>query len=45
MSMKKPIVNTETDFGVALSIGILNHNRAKKLLFSILEKNISSWWD
>jgi hypothetical protein len=45
MSMKKPIVNTDTDYGVALSIGILNHNRAKKLLFSILEKNISLWWD
>jgi hypothetical protein len=45
ISMKKPIINTDTDFGIALSIGLLNHSRAKKLLFRIMEKNISLWWD
>ena len=30
---------------VAMSIGHLNHERARKLLFKIMEANIERWWD
>jgi len=30
---------------VALRMGSINHNRARKLLFKILEQNIEKWWD
>jgi hypothetical protein len=45
MNMKTPPFNLETDFGIAIAIGVLNHNRAKSLLFRILDRNISRWWD
>lgn len=45
MTMEKPYLPTDTDYGIATSIGMLNHSRAKKLLFRTLEQNISLWWD
>lgn len=30
---------------IAMDIGRINHERAKKLLFKIMEENIESWWD
>jgi hypothetical protein len=29
---------------IAMNIGYYNHNRAKKLLFKIIEKDIEGWW-
>lgn len=30
---------------IALNIAHLNHDRARKLLFKIMEENIEGWWD
>jgi hypothetical protein len=30
---------------IAMNIGYYNHNRARKLLFKIMEENIEYWWD
>ena len=30
---------------IAMQIAHTNHDRARKLLFNILEKNIEGWWD
>ena len=30
---------------IAMNIGHINHNRARKLLFKIMEQNIEKWWD
>jgi hypothetical protein len=30
---------------IAMNIGRYNHNRARKLLFKIMEENIEGWWD
>ncbi len=30
---------------IAMNIGYYNHNRARKLLFRIMEENIEGWWD
>ncbi len=30
---------------IAMSIGHINHDRARKLLFKIMEENIEGWWD
>lgn len=30
---------------IAINIGNVNHKRAKKLLFKIIEENIEKWWD
>ena len=30
---------------IAMSIGYINHDRARKLLFKIMEENIEGWWD
>jgi|GEM_PF-1629301 hypothetical protein len=30
---------------IAMNIGYYNHNRARKLLFKIMEENIEGWWD
>jgi hypothetical protein len=39
--------NTDTNFKqrVAMNIAHLNHDRARKLLFKIMEENIEGWWD
>jgi hypothetical protein len=48
----KKVVNAEKNIfriddkrGIAMNIGHINHQRAKKLLFNILENNIECWWD
>jgi hypothetical protein len=30
---------------IAMNIGHINHNRARKLLFKLMEENIEEWWD
>jgi hypothetical protein len=30
---------------IAMNIGRINHDRARKLLFKIMEENIERWWD
>ena len=30
---------------IAMNIGQINHNRARKLLFKLMEQNIEKWWD
>lgn len=30
---------------IAMNIGHYNHNRARKLLFKLMEENIEKWWD
>lgn len=30
---------------IAMNISHINHNRARKLLFKIMEENIEGWWD
>ena len=30
---------------VAMNIGHINHDRARKLLFKLMEQNIEKWWD
>lgn len=33
------------DVGLAIAIGMYRHQKAKKLLFKILEHKIENWWD
>lgn len=35
----------ETKQIIAMNIGHINHDRARKLLFKIMEENIETWWD
>lgn len=35
----------EDDERIALYLGMVNHERAKKLLFKIMNERIESWWD
>ena len=39
-------IKTEVDIKqrIARNIGYYNHNRARKLLFKIIEENIEGWW-
>jgi hypothetical protein len=30
---------------IAMNIGLINHDRARKLLFKVMEENIEKWWD
>lgn len=51
----KRVLNGEGVFGregreddkqiIAMNIGHINHDRARKLLFKIMEQNIERWWD
>lgn len=36
---------TDTKQGIAIAMGHVNQERAHKLLFKILEQNITRWWD
>jgi len=40
----KYIDDKESKVAAAIKISTINHNRAKKLLFKILENNIENWW-
>ena len=35
----------DSKVSIALNIAHINHNRARKLLFKLLERNIEGWWD
>lgn len=35
----------ETNFKVSMLMSIERHNKAKRILFKLLENNIESWWD
>jgi hypothetical protein len=43
----KSISNKENknNYQIAKEISEINHNRAKKLLFKVLENHIEDWWD
>lgn len=51
----KRVLNGEGVFGregrkedkqiIAMNIGHINHDRARKLLFKLMEQNIECWWD
>lgn len=45
VEMKKAPFNRSEKSGVAMNMARINHNRARKLLFKILEQNIERWWD
>jgi hypothetical protein len=38
-------VNEYDKMSVAMNISQINHIRARKLLFKIMEQNIEKWWD
>jgi hypothetical protein len=44
-AMKKTPFKKKTKAGIAMNIAHINHLRARRLLFNILEENIERWWD
>jgi len=44
-TMKDTIFENKDKSSIAMNIGHMNHDRARKLLFKILEGNIERWWD
>ena len=41
----KKLDKSQAKRSIAIKLAIANHNRAKKILFTLLETNIESWWD
>lgn len=41
----KYMINNTSDKNIAINIGYYLHNKAKRILFEILEKNTEKWWD
>jgi hypothetical protein len=41
----KPRYSLDTKSSIALNVAHINEERAHKLLFTILERNIRRWWD
>lgn len=39
------VIDTESKQRIAMNIGHINHNRANKLLFKLMEENMQKWWD
>jgi hypothetical protein len=39
------VVDVENKKRIAMNIAHVNHDRARKLLFKIMEENIEGWWD
>lgn len=39
------VFGNDTDKHIAMSMSRLQHDRARKILFTLLERNIESWWD
>ena len=39
------VLDTETKKHIAMRMGRYQHQKARKLLFSIMERNIEGWWD
>ena len=42
---KDVVFKNDTKYHIAMNIGMFNHNQARKLLFSLIERHIESWWD
>ena len=42
---KKWYYNEVSDRTLSMWMGHYNHNRARRILFAIMEKNIEEWWD
>ncbi len=42
---QKDVFNNDYDNSIVLSMGMVNHQRAKKLLFKLLNEHIEKWWD
>jgi hypothetical protein len=38
-------VSTDKKQRIAMNIGHINHDRARKLLFKLMEQNIEKWWE
>lgn len=45
MEMENPPFRKTDKHGIAINISHINHKRAKKLLFKIMENEIERWWD
>jgi hypothetical protein len=45
LNTDKPLFNKRGKEGIAINISRINHDRARKILFKLLERNIESWWD
>jgi hypothetical protein len=45
INTKKSIFKKDEKSGIAMNMAHINHERAIKLLFNIMEKNIERWWD
>ena len=41
----KKLDKSQSKRSIAIKLAIANHTRAKKILFTLLETNIESWWD
>jgi hypothetical protein len=39
------VVSSENKQRIAMNIAHINHKRARKLLFKLMEENIEGWWD
>lgn len=42
---EKTLFRKDDKNGIAMNIAHINHDRAKKLLFKIMEREIEKWWD
>lgn len=45
MKMDNPPFRTNDKYGIAINMAHINHKRARKLLFKIMESEIERWWD
>lgn len=45
INSEKTLFTKDTKFGIAVNIGLINQNKAKKILFNLMERNISNWWN
>jgi hypothetical protein len=41
----QPLESGDSKVRVAMNIAYINHDRARKLLFKIMEQDIEKWWD
>ena len=41
----QPLESGDSKVRVAMNIAHINHDRARKLLFKIMEQDIEKWWD
>jgi hypothetical protein len=37
--------DSERKMRIAMNIGRINHDRARNLLFKLMNENIEKWWD